>query len=266
MRRARCLFIGAGLISYVITQYYLDERQQQHRQQQMMKEDAEMHYPLSETSISRSELEFGYNQWINTKSVNLWNERIQNGKSVDDYGELFNKLLLPNCDDEKKMISYPRGYILPNFHSNNTTNNALESLLDGMNKVMQLVKLQFERYLDTTSDVKDATIDKQDIVTSTKDDKVIDGFEASAMSDLQSPPLPPQQQADAVVVSSSNTSWSGAVITTVDVLGTSIRHLFESSYRLVSYVARFGCRRSASSGSTATSGGEDSGNDQTSSC
>jgi hypothetical protein len=235
----------------------------------MMKEDAEMHYPLSGTSSSRSELEFGYNQWINTKSVNLWNERIQNGKSVNDYGDLFNKLLLQNCDDEK--MSHRHGYILPNFLPNATTttnNNALETMLDGMSKSIQLVKLQFERYTDTIGDATKTTNDEQGIVTSVEEemqpakttprDEVIDGIEASARSDLQSPPPPPQQQQQAVVAASSNTSWSGVVITTVDVLGTSIRHLFESSYRLVSYVARIGRRRSASSGTATTTSGDNS--------
>lgn len=233
MRRARCLFIGAGIISYAITEYYLGDQQQQ-------QEIAERYNSASDARRGRCSVEFGYDQWINTKSVNIWNERIRNGKSVDDYGELFQK-------SQSYGMSHRRGFVLPNLNllPNYNTTNVLETLFGGVYKeIMQLVKFQLEKDSDNASDVTNAIINGQDGVLSVEEDmqsattplgELQSTVEESTMFELQ----PPQRQGK----NSPSVSWS-VIVTTVDVLGTSIRHLFESTYRIVTSAASFGRRAS----------------------
>ena len=231
MRRARCLFIGAGLISYAIAEYYLSDQQQQ-------QEIAERYNSASDARRGRCSVEFGYDQWINTKSVNIWNERIRNGKSVDDYGELFHK-------SQNDGMSHRRGSVFPNILPNYNNTDVLETLFGGIYKeIMQLVKFQLEKDSDNACDAKNAIINGQDGVLSVEEDMQ---SAATPLGELQltaeEPTMSELQPSQHRGKASPSVSWN-VIITTVDVLGTSIRHLFESTFRIVTSAASFGRRAS----------------------
>jgi hypothetical protein len=219
MRRARCLFIGAGLVSYAITQHYImDNRQQQQSN------------PASEARIGGYAVEFGYGQWINTNSVNFWNERMQKGKGFDNHGDLFNK---PQNDKTSRRS----GFLLSQLVPNNTVTDALGGLFDDMRKAMQVAQLKDEKEWDKASDTKKSIIIERTVETFTDYEiqpATTPPVELKSVDPTQSKSKPSQQGKIP-----SNVSWS-IVITTVDVLGTSIRHLLESTYRLASSAASLG--------------------------
>eukprot|EP01083_Nonionella_stella_P226163 803437_1 len=84
MRRSRCMFIGAAMVSYAIT-HCLSEKQR----------ERENDHNLNTTYSC------GYGHWMNNKSISLWNERIKHGKSFDEAGIL--KQLQTNLIAQQEM-------------------------------------------------------------------------------------------------------------------------------------------------------------------
>ena len=188
---------------------------------------------------------FGYgDQWMNnSKSITLWNERIKYGKTIDDM-ELLKQL-------QNDLIQ--QGTVGSALHSNDNPLylKTKEVMVDGVYNATKWINLQLlGRELDEppfslirywkTVDTKRETINSNRFELSEAEPIIIENnnvdgqaiiedegqksYNIKSDSQQQSPPKQP------------STVWKAAV-TSVDVLGTSIRHLLISTYRVASAVA-----------------------------
>jgi len=223
MRRSRCMFIGAGIVSYAITRYLSNNRQH----------DTMGRYQLDTTP----RYSYGYNYWINTKSIRLWNERITNGKSLDEMDIVKQLQTQQNADDSTKIIS----------NENATYLKTQDAVFGGIYNTMKWINLQLGRDLDeppfslirhwksiNTHNLEPLKEEPNTVEDNSSGDRRGDD-EAQAVND---PTLSLTKSGSQQSQKSSNV-WNVAV-TSVDVLGTSMRHLLVSTYQLASSVATVG--------------------------
>lgn len=154
-----------------------------------------------------------YDYWNNAKMVNLWIERISFGKSIDEM-ELLKRL----------RAQHEKGGVVSIHKSAH-----MKQMCDAAWSGLAWINLQFEED-DLESSINDEDSTAEIDCTCDTDGRSEDAKEGKAIDPIafQLEPDPPQPSRDSNL-------WVA-----VDVLGTSIRHLAVSSYRLVSSVASVG--------------------------
>mmetsp|Transcript_16418 Transcript_16418/g.35492 ORF Transcript_16418/g.35492 Transcript_16418/m.35492 type:complete len:462 (-) Transcript_16418:75-1460(-) len=218
MRRSRCMFIGAGLVSYAITQY------------------------LSDRSHNVGNYQFdanyspGYDRWMNNKSIAIWIEGIKNGKSVNDV-ELMRQWQNDIAQQDTKTLDYTL-YM-----------KKLEAVFGGIYNATKWINLQLGRDLDEPPFSLIRDWEKSETINTNSLESTEEELRIAENNNLDSQDVDDaaQKTNDANPISSMPESqqsqnshlWKVAV-TSVDVLGTSIRHLSVSTYRLASAVATLG--------------------------
>lgn len=221
MRRSRCAFVGAGIVSYAL----------------MMTSSARRRDQCESSGNRQRDENFarGYSRWVNAESVGLWNERIKNGKSMDEVDLLKRWRMV---QDGEPSAQSP-------FDDNAITFGKMnDSVLGGIYKATRWLNVQLGRDLDEPPlslighwKMFD-TLESMDGGASNEEDdnsrSTTDGEGTQQGGTSSSPESDPQ------LSQRSPNKVLNAVMTSVGVLGTSVRHLMVSTYRFASVVATMG--------------------------
>mmetsp|Transcript_20109 Transcript_20109/g.43660 ORF Transcript_20109/g.43660 Transcript_20109/m.43660 type:complete len:254 (-) Transcript_20109:157-918(-) len=237
----RFIFVGAGIVSYAITTRHNTNMTNNHHRHDNNGMESRHHPTYAATYYS-----YGYNHWImNTKSIRLWNERIKDGKSMDEIDLLKRWKVQQNNVNDESIVHEPFFGILSNEGRN--YQKAQEVIFGGIYNTTKWMHVQLGRDLDEPpfgwvrhwkiADSLELTNGEPNIgEESTQsgsrvhdDDKVTEQEHAPSSSNSGSEQQSPK----------SSPVWNAAV-TSVDVLGTSVRHLVVSTYKLATTVVTAG--------------------------
>jgi len=216
MRRLRCMFIGAGIASYAVTHYLTNWH-----------DNNRMASNQHETSYSH-----GCNHWINAETISLWNERIKNGRSIGEM-DLLKELKTEQDTD---------GSIVHGLSKRNAAyRRARDAMADDIYNAAKWINSQLGRDLEEppfslirhwriTKNILEPREGKNNIEEEGNSEITRDGddetYQITTLDEFRK----------------SSNVWNAA-ITSVGVLGTSVRHLLSSTYQLASAVANVGRNR-----------------------
>lgn len=235
MRRSRCILIGAGLVSYVMA------RQPSRRDEN---DTGSWNYH------QHPHLNLDYDQF-NIKGVSWWSERIKTGKSVQGTEALKQLQInfISGREDEDTAGSNIRDMCsrIP-IDGDAIQKRAKEALLDCIYDAAKWINAQLGIEPDRPpySLVKAWKAGEEEHEPIVIDQELAEPIEKASVGDEKVTRVPQEVKGESQK-SSSNVVVNAAV-TSVDVLGTSIRHLLVSTYRVASTVATLGRKGKGGSG------------------